>query len=77
MERGVTEKSYYFLPGDYFSQVEWKPGGSSTYILGSLVSIMVLILDGTSEIVALLRSYLCYLICLRHLFSSREDKNLI
>ena len=38
-------------------------------------TIMVLILDGTSIIGALVRSNLCYLVCLRHSIRSRAVKN--
>ena len=39
-------------------------------------TLMVLILDGDSEIDTHVRSNICYFICLRHLIRSREVTNL-
>ena len=39
------------------------------------VTIMVLILDGNSEIGAQVRSNLCYLICLKHLIRNKAVSN--
>ena len=41
------------------------------------IALMVLILDGSSGLVALIRRNLCYLICLRHLERSRAGTNRI
>ena len=74
-------RSDYVLAGRDIRFIFIRAGGfifkDDDVLLGesSLVSNMVLMLDGNSKIGAPVRSNFCYLICLRHLLRSREVTN--